>query len=288
MGQMQGISRHLAQEGVASQKRLALAQELCHRAEQRQAWLLEQQEQYRDRLSFTAAKPHEPLGTRIQLPEPPQLQAVVATDGSQIAPSHHEIAYCYLINIGRVAIHYGQSRYPLLDSVPEVFYQSEDLYYARQWGIRTEEWFSYRRAVSEVQALAQLATQVAEDAKSALPILALVDGSLIYWFLENLPEEPRYKILTDLLTAWEQLRALRIPLVGYVSASRNTEALNFLRLEACPYGSPDCLKHCHELDYSPPCQGVTPLRDVSLWQTLLQPGDRGALFQSQSRILQWY
>ena len=53
-------------------------------------------------------------------------------------------------------IHYGQNLHPLLDSIPEVFYQQEDLYISRQWGISTEEWLGYRRAVSEATVLAEL------------------------------------------------------------------------------------------------------------------------------------
>jgi hypothetical protein len=42
----------------------------------------------------------------------------------------------------------------------------------------------------------------------------MVDGSLIYWFLDSLPLEARDRILPPILAAWEQLRQRRIPLVG--------------------------------------------------------------------------
>lgn len=63
--------------------------------------------------TFSAAIPIEPLNTRINLISPPYSHSVFATDGSQISPSHHEIAYCYLINVGRVMLHYGQNLHPL-------------------------------------------------------------------------------------------------------------------------------------------------------------------------------
>jgi len=58
---------------------------------------------------FTAAAPVEPLNTRIDLPVPPAVHTVIATDGPKL-PNHHEIAYRYLLNVGRVVLHYGQNR----------------------------------------------------------------------------------------------------------------------------------------------------------------------------------
>ncbi len=253
--QMQGISQHLTAESIASRKRLELAERLLNEVQERQAELLEKQETWSDRLGFAAATPIEPLSTRTAIALAPAFHTVLATDGSQIAPSHHEIAYCYLLNVGRVVLHYGQNRYPLLDSLPEVFYRPEDLYVSRQWGIRTEEWMGYRRTVSEAVVLADLASSLERDpaldftdsstpSLFSAPYLAMVDGSLIHWFLEPLPTEARDRILPPILDAWERLRQAQIPLVGYISATRSGEGLNFLRLHTCPYPNPDCLTHC--------------------------------------------
>ncbi len=327
--QMQGISQHLTLEASATRQRLELAQTLLNQAFQHQELLTHQQTTWRDRLSFTAATPIEPLNLRISLPTAPFSHSVIATDGSQIAPSHHEIAYCYLINVGRIVLHYGQNRLPILESLPEVFYRPEDLYISRQWGIRTEEWMGYRRTVSEAIGLAEVAVEVgsggageverSENQQLAIPqlsqptpspypptspplhpTLAMVDGSLIYWFLDSLPLEARDRILPPILEAWEQLRQLKIPLVGYVSASRSGEALNFLRLQACPFDAPDCATHCAGSATSGdtpaatialkrlPCQVFDPLKDASLWQMQLEPGQRSPLWRSSARILDSY
>jgi NurA domain len=294
--QMQGISQHLSQEAVASRKRLELAQTLLQQAQVRQTELVSQQQKWRDRIGFTAAEPVEPLETRIALKTPPNAHTVIATDGSQIAPNHHEIAYCYLINVGRVVLHYGQSRHPLLDSVPEVFYRPEDLYVSRQWGIRTEEWMGYRRTVSEALALADLALNTRlNSSKKSVPILAMVDGSLIYWFLDGLPNDARDRILPPILEAWNQMRLAGVPLIGYLSASRSSEAINFLRLQACPYPEPNCWTHCPSSRFGEEggsdmaaCQVFEPLRDTLLWGTLLEPGQRSPLWRSSSSILNCY
>ncbi|MCW6035804.1 DNA double-strand break repair nuclease NurA [Spirulina subsalsa FACHB-351] len=299
-GQLPEISQHLQREAKAAQQRLERAQILLDEIQGRQEEFTAQYEQWRDRLIFNAALPLEPIDTCITIPTPPAQHSVFATDGSQIAPSHHEIAYCYLINVGRVMLHYGQNLHPLLDSLPELFYKAEDLYIARQWGIRPEEWMGHRRTVSEAQMLADMAVRwVQPPGAHTDPNLALVDGSLTYWFLEALASEARDRLLPPILTAWDQLYQERIPLMGYLSAPRNSEAINFLRFPACPHPNPDCIRHCRgeesngELEGGRwqnrlPCQVVDPLRDATLWAYVLQPGQRGALWRSSAPILNLY
>lgn len=287
--QMQGVSRQLTVEAIATRQRLELAQQLLYQAQALQVELVAQRQTWRDSLRFTAAEPVEPLNTRVDLIAAPPSHTVLATDGSQIAPSHHEIAYCYLINVGRVGLAYGQSQQPLLDSLPEVVYQPEDLYVSRQWGIGTEEWMGHRRTQLEAIVLADLATSWGQG-KATAPTLAMVDGSLIYWFLEPLPLEARDRILQPILQAWEQLQTAGIPIVGYLSAARSSEALNFLRLHTCPHDVPDCATYC-DPKVNPsrtPCQVLDPLRDTALWSQLLEPGQRGALWRSSARVLDLY
>lgn len=286
-GRMQGLSQHLTQEATASRQRLELAQKHFATAIECQSDVVEQQQKWRDRILFANATPIEPLNTRIDIPVPPKVHTVIATDGSQISPNHHEIAYCYLLNIGRVVLHYGQNRHPLLDSLPEVFYRPEDLYLSRQWGIRTEEWMSFCRTASEATVLAELAMNV-KATLQAVPALAMVDGSLIYWFLEQIPTDARDRILPPIITAWRQLRDAQIPLLGYLSASRNVEGMNFLRLLACPHPVPDCATFCPNQLEKVPCKIFEPLRDTALWLTQLQPGQRGPLWRSNARILDLY
>jgi NurA domain len=282
--QMQGLSQHLTLEAVASRQRLELAQQHLKNAYECQQDLIDRQEKWRDRILFANATPIEPLETCIDISVPPKIHTVIATDGSQIAPNHHEIAYCYLLNIGRVVLHYGQNRHPLLDSLPEVFYRPEDLYMSRQWGIRTEEWMSFRRTASETTVLAELACST----KGEAPALAMVDGSLIYWFLEQLPMDARDRILPPILEAWQQMRDAQIPMMGYLSASRSIETMNFLRLLACPHPVPDCKTYCPNQLEKVACKIFEQLRDTSVWATRLKPGQRSTLWRSNSPILELY
>lgn len=285
--QMQGISEHLTKEADAARKRVEIARKLMVQATGAQRELVDLLNVWRDRLLFAAAEPIEPLNTRIALNTAPESHTVISSDGSQISPSHHEIAYCYLLNISRVTIHYGQGRYPVLDSIPEVIYRPEDLYASRQWGIRTEEWMSYKRTAAEAVMLGDLGMET-RRAERGLSALALTDGSLIYWFLEQIPATARDEILLPVLESWDRLRQANIPVMGYISASRSGEALNFLRLQSCPYDEPDCRTHCHDQRAQMPCQTFSPLRDVTLWSTALSPGERGPLWKSSADILSCY
>ena len=288
--QIPEISQEMKREAAASLQRLEIAQRLLRQAEKRQEELLEIQKTWSDRLIFSPATPVESINTQIKIDFAPDIHTVFATDGSQLAPSHHEIAYCYLINIGKIMLHYGQNLHPFLDSLPEVYYKSEDLYASRQWGIRTEEWIGYRRTVAEIQILADMAYCWVNPpgAHVNIPNLAFVDGSLIYWFLDSLPVEARDLILQPIFAAWEKLRETKIPLMGYISAPRSIEALNFLRLQACPYSLPNCTINCSGFSQKTPCQVSDPLRDATLWSHLLEPGYRGALWKSSLKILDLY
>lgn len=287
--QMPGVSRQLATEAAATAQRLGLTTTLLQQAYTQQAKLLAQVATWRQHLRFVTAEPVEPLDTRVEVTPAPARHTVLATDGSQIAPSHHEIAYCYLLNVGRVCLHYGQSRAPILDSLPEIFYQTDDLYLPRQWGIRTEEWMGYRRTQWETTALIELSLSVQAELAAApvTPLVAMVDGSLIHWSLDALPSEARDRILQPILSAWTQLQTAGIPLVGYLSASRSSEALNFLRLQVCPHESPECTRHCPS-PQRPGCAGLDALRDAALWQQVLQPGQRGPIWRSTAPVLQLY
>ena len=292
MGQMQGMSEQLQKEAQQLTVKLDRAETVFRQAIINQSLINQQREQFCDRLIFNCAEPVEML-SQIQAIEPivtPHI--VLATDGSQIAPSRHEIAYCYLINIGRVAIHYNSGIYPLLDNIPEVFYKTEDLYKARQWGIQTEQWMTFKRTVAENVALANLAMETRSQILTnvhELPMLAFTDGALIHWEFDDIPAGARSQLLPNILAAWDKLKEQKIPLAGYISAPRAAEATNFLRLQLCPFEQPDCTTHCGSkpLDFAP-CSQLQPLRDGSLWNRLLKVGECSPLWKSHVKILQEY
>jgi NurA domain len=295
--QLPQVGQHLTKEAQASNLRMRRANDYLIKAIDQQSDLEQLQVIWNNKFRFGAAIPVEDLSTCQDISAAVPAHTVLATDGSQISPSHHEIAYCYLINIGRVMIHYGQDLHPLLDSIPEVFYQTKDLYQSRQWGISTEEWLGYQRTVDEALLLGDLGfdwanppigfEEIVNPQPPKVPTLAMVDGSLIYRFLEELPSEARELTIAPILTAWDKLRQAKIPMISYISSSRSIDGLNFLRLLGCGFPEPDCTKHCIDVE-RPPCQIFDGLRDTSLWLNRLQPGQRSCLWQSTARALDFY
>lgn len=288
--QIPEISKHLNAEEIASQERLKKAKNLLKKTADDQRHWLNIQDQWREHLIFSPATPVEEIDISYPICSAPKSHTVFATDGSQISPSHHEITYCYLINIGRIMLHYGQSLHPLLDTMPQVYYKPEDLYVSQQWNIRTEEWMGYRRTVLEAKILSEMACRwvLPPGAHHDTANLALVDGSLIFWFLDNLLNEAKEQLLPPILAAWEDLRNSKIPLMGYLSASRSMESVNFLRFPACIYDYPNCIVNCREETEEKPCQVIHPIRDTTLWRSVLPPGHRTALWRSNLRILDYY
>src|SRR5690348_7698539 len=64
------------------------------------------------------AQPITPLHTFAHEAPLDETYTVVATDSSYIPPDKHRGVECYLINVGRVMLHYGAEPHAELDSVP--------------------------------------------------------------------------------------------------------------------------------------------------------------------------
>lgn len=276
--QISDLSQHLQEEAGHNQQRLRQALALYQQWQADPGRWSERLALWGSQLAFVCAEPvaadqGEDLGP-MRSPH-----TVVATDGSQIMPNHHEIAYCSLINVGRVGIPYGQQQRPRLDSVPVLYYRSADL---GRRGIRSEELISLRRTQAEMEELVELA----QSWRGAVPLLALTDGSLIHWGLDPLPMDEQKQWLEPILHSFEQLRQIRVPLMGYVSAPRSREGINFLRLGLCPYQESECARHCGQ--GTPPCDQLTPLTDRAFWGARLQPGSRSPLYRSRAGLLHHY
>jgi hypothetical protein len=267
--QMRGVGQKLSDEAKVNGRRLSEATRVLGWVNEKLEAVCERTAAVRPKVTFLVAEPVEAPGSSFPVAPIVSEHTVVATDGSQIAPSHHEIAYCFLINVGKVCLHYGCSRRPLLDSQPEVFFREEDLF--GPWGLSAEECLALRQTVI------------------GRPATALVDGSLIYWQLEQVPAKFQQSLVEPQLAAWDRLKEKRIPLAGYISASRGCDAMNFLRLQLCPHPQPDCDLHCAgNTGRGAPCGILHALADRRLYDTLLKPGERSGLWRSTSKILEHY
>jgi len=253
------------------------------------------------RTSWLVATIFEPLRTCYAPPERPKQLTVVASDGSQIYPDRHEISPCYLVNIGRIAFHYGTLEKPTMDSRPTLFYEEEDLY--PMWGGRrgsaNTEIVSAQRAAMELEALAQLAQEARDGGKTTV---ALSDGTLILWALEGKPADFREKALKDSLTLFERFRAQETPLAGYISQPGSRDVVNALQVGLCPLDKPNCDRcpfarkgderlppNSTEATVAElPCAVLDGVTDRILFDRILKPGERSGVFGSSSKILNEY
>lgn len=206
----------------------------------------------------------------------------IGVDGSQIMPSHHEVAGCYLLNAGLVKVPYGLPEPPLLTSIPELYAKPDDLYpLVNRRRVHIDELYvSLERTLFEMELLAKTALA------SSGPVLAMMDGSIIPWSLEKMPRGYIDEFLGRYAGVFDGLRAAGIPLVGYVSRSRSADLINLLRVELCPYELSHCQEHCGELaEEDFPCSKIWPLTDRVLESRILAIGERSAVFASASPIV---
>jgi hypothetical protein len=252
-------------------------------------------EQTRDRIadsrtSWLVARWLEPPDAVHPLPPRPLPHTVLAVDGSQIVSDRHDIALCYLLNIGRIVLRYGTGERATLASHPILARPDDDLLdetQGEQVAIAPKR-LAIRRLLAEFAALAEMTP----DPQS--PALALSDGTLILWPLETESDHFRAAALHEFTASLEAAHSRRIPVAGYISAPASRDVVNALRVYRCPHPKVDCDARCpnrarprpHHV--APPCAGTEGITDADLFALRLQPGERSALFGSSSKILQCY
>jgi hypothetical protein len=234
------------------------------------------------------------LAQRYKAPPCPTDFTVIATDGSHIDIDRHRSTRCYLINIGNATIHYGANPSAVLDSYPALYFRDEDLVIASPSGVAGRAQpvegvlLGIKRSVDECRQLARLVAELPADSSN----LALVDGSLILWGLagQAYPEFVTEALLRDgFLVHLETMRKLnndkRIAVASYISFPRSTDVVNVLRLALCPHEVADCDRYCPE---KRDCDSVSGVQDRELYSSILEQGERSAVFVSQSSVVQKY
>lgn len=243
------------------------------RLENNRAWTL-----------WPVAVPLEPLTERYFHAAGRTPLTVVGVDGSQIMPSHHEVHNCFLLNIGSAVITYGAKHAALLDSEPRLYHKPEDLYplVDRRRMHIDELYVSLERMQLELESQVGLCM---EAVKKGLPVIALVDGSLIPWSLEKMPDAYQDAYLKRMSEHFDNLRSLSVPLIGYLSHSRSSDLVNDLRVSICPYEVSHCRDKCGHLNEEDfPCSTIWPLTDRQLLTGRLSHGERTAAFLSGASV----
>ncbi len=243
------------------------------------------------RTTWLVADIVEGLDQHYKAPPLPAEFTVIATDGSHIDVDRHRSARCYLINIGSVVLRYGDSPDAILDSFPSLYAGDEDLVIApagtKGRGQPVEgALLGIKRSVDECRRLVELAAELPPDSSN----LALLDGTLILWGLgADYPEFVSEMLLKNgFLNYLSQLRKQNkdkmLALASYISLPRSADVVNTLRVAICPNDPLDTDRHCQQCEKRE-CDAVAGVQDRELFSSLLNQGERSALFTSQSSVV---
>ncbi|HYE96239.1 MAG TPA: DNA double-strand break repair nuclease NurA [Rubricoccaceae bacterium] len=224
-------------------------------------------------LPYSAPDGCHPCGER------PTPVTVVATDGSQIYPDRHVEPACYLLNIARVALHYGTEEPVVLVAEPDLRFRQRDLDDLDPGGedARLDVTAEVVSALRDELELRWLFETAYEERRPARPLVAMADGTLIRWMLRGMKHRALEDRLVDrYLAQLERFREEGIPVCSYVSRPANTEVVNLLRF------------YLGEDDERPEEDSLRGLLDRHVFERVLAPGQRSAVFASGSKILERY
>jgi len=261
-GQVQAMGEELA----ARERQFADLVELAHR------WLAQYADQgERLRHPARAIRAAIPTGEALDavhpLPAIPERFTVIAADGSQIQPDRHGVALYYLINVGSLVYRHGSGEAPEAHSEPILGYTEADVY---ENGLLVGgNLLDVRRDLAEITRLADLCA--VEPPGSTM---ALVDGTLILWVLEDLPAEGRCAKVTAYLDQLDRIRKAGAAVAAFVSRPRRAEVTRLLYLASLDGDVNRATQEPNPLEHLP---------DRAVFEPL-PPGARSALFVSPSPI----
>ena len=238
----------------------------------------------RDPFPWLVAVPTGTLSGAFPSPVPPDHFSVMAADGSSIPPDRHSPVRFYVINTGHAVLTYGRNPDAHLDSQGRLYFEEKDLYISPgRKNIPVEGTrLGMKMGMAELQAL------LAASRSAIQPAVALQDGSLILWTLQNEDEEVQYKFLGEFKACLKEFRASGIPVLGYVSYPGSHDLANTLRVWLCQDDPSDCdVCSLTEGDRTL-CAFLSTTLDRQLFDGLLQDGERSDVYESKSAILERY
>lgn len=225
--------------------------------------------------SLRCAKPAgEPLTFTNATPPLPEKACLLAIDGSQIVPSRHDQVEFGLINLGMITLPYGGLG-QIQETIESQLLFDEEL--TTDQGRMSEQQISLRRDLYERTRLAELAETLPR------PLFTFTDGGLELWFgPETQPEGEATSIKKtrdQYIEALQKLHASGACTAGYIDKPSSDIFLRLLELA-----------ELDETSITREWRGgkYRSLRDINLFERLLQPGERSAIYAIHSRPTKAY
>jgi hypothetical protein len=201
------------------------------------------------------------------LPSVPSEATILAADGSQIIPDRHSEVQYGLINVGAILMRLGSANAPQT-TVSSTLITGDDLY-ASSGSPRSEAALALQRDLSERQMLSDLARGATP------PVISFTDGPMELWGAKEGDELAEYKdSLEKYRQTLESLHQQQVATAGFVDKPAANLVVRLLEVALCPQDELVRIKDFH------PLRGVS---DLGLFQPLLEPGDRSAVFAIQSK-----
>lgn len=214
---------------------------------------------------------HEPINQIFPCPPLPSSATIIAADGSQIYPHEQAPMHYFLLNIGLFTYrHGGQNAAPQQESIPQLVFHRDHVHDAggRLLSNRTVD---AQRTAREMDALAAKAWELRGEAR---PLIALYDNHLLFW--ANTDVTNSIELMRKYHAGLVRLNDAGAILAGYVdNPTRSRVVIRLLHLLSLT----DEEVHTTDLSTSRELEGV---RDLELFNTVLQPGERSALMVQNS------
>jgi hypothetical protein len=187
---------------------------------------------------------------------------LIGADGSQIVPDRHAAVLFGLINVGAIVISTGAAEAPQVLTDSQLSFDDD----VANW---TDGLVALQRDLAERKKL----LTVSKD--YPLPVVTLTDGPLQLWESRESNEVFGYeKALEEYLSVLSQLQERGVITAGYVDKPSSNLLVRLLEVAITPDNE---IKKLHEQH---PLHGVT---DLWLFDQLLPPGERSAVFALQAR-----
>ena len=217
----------------------------------------------------------EPLDHRCTLPPLPEQASILAADGSQIYMDRHAEVQYGLVNAGAILMHHGTS-------LPPATHVESQLLYHDAIDQMTEASLALQRDLNERRLLADLAS----GAES--PVVTFTDGPMELWgsSTEGGEQAAQFqKSLEEYLEVLERLHELGTITAGYVDRPGADLVIRLLEIAGILEAAKSTPTDLSQIRKQRPLHGVT---DRELYEQLLLPGERSAVFAIQSQSARQY
>jgi hypothetical protein len=187
---------------------------------------------------------------------------LIAADGSQIVPDRHAAVLYGLINVGAIVISAGSVEAPQVLTDSQLSFDDEVI----NW---TDGLVALQRDLAERRKLLDIVKEYSP------PLVTLTDGPLQLWEARESNEVLGYeKALNEYLSVLSQLQERDAITAGYVDKPSSNLLVRLLEVADTPERDFADLHERH------PLHGVS---DLWLFDQLLLPGERSAVFALQAR-----